>query len=205
MKKLLLSVVLAAACLGLMAAPAYADYFSDMQPGNAYVHPWGGTDPAFWEEVVPNPETGELESYMRFDSPVPAGYTVWFAGWMSGWPRPQVALWPVTTRLDCALYNPGGSMRWSIAAQQARRYWGEAFEGWPTETIYEKNATAWVIAWTYCLGKLPPGTYTGTGTWTFSAPYLNFELPYGSQTKPDIIPASEWNAANPYTYRFTVL
>ncbi|MCX6364295.1 MAG: hypothetical protein NTW58_09060 [Actinobacteria bacterium] len=41
-KKLLLVLVLAAACLGLLAAPVTADYFSDMQPGNANVCPWGG-------------------------------------------------------------------------------------------------------------------------------------------------------------------
>ena len=207
MKKLLLLVVLATACLAVMAAPAYADYFSDMQPGNAYVHPWGGVEPdlAFWEEVVLNPETNELDWFTRFDTPIPPGYTVWFAGWMNGWPRLQVALWPVTTRLDCVLKNPDGSKRWCITAKQAKQYWGKAFEGWPTETIYQMETMCWVVAWTYRLGKLPPGTYTGTGTWTFLAPYLNFELPYGSQKKPDVIPASEWNAANPYTYHFTVL
>ncbi|MCX6373557.1 MAG: hypothetical protein NTX16_10870 [Actinobacteria bacterium] len=41
-KKLLLVSVFAAACLGLLAAPVTADYFSDMQSGNTNVHPWGG-------------------------------------------------------------------------------------------------------------------------------------------------------------------
>ena len=51
MKRLIIMLALAVLALGATAAPALADYFSEMKAGEAYVHPWGGTDPAWWEGV----------------------------------------------------------------------------------------------------------------------------------------------------------
>jgi hypothetical protein len=200
MKRLIIMLALVILALGATAAPALADYFTDMRPGEAYVHPWGGTEPAWWEGV-------DTEgNYFQTTDPVPAGDTVYLAAWMSGWPRLQVVLWPATIRLDCTLAGPDGKSMVSLTARQAKRYWCKAFDtGWPTETIYQKETTDWVVVWKYPLGELAPGTYCGTGEWTFFAPYLDFELPYHSQKLPDVISASQLNGPTThYTYHFTV-
>ena len=212
MKKLLLIIVLAAALLGVLAAPAFAAFPNDGVPGTAYVHPWGGTDPTIWEEVdalgnwymwsvaPPSPDQGAWAPY----KPITRNYDICMAAWMNGWPRLQVALWPVTTRVDCVLYDPNGSTRWTVGAREARQHWGPVLYGWDAPTLYRENSKIWVIGWTDFIGKLPPGTYSGTGAFTFLLPYVNFELGYRSQKLPQVIPAGEWNAANPYSYRFTI-
>jgi hypothetical protein len=95
MKKLLLIIVLAAACLGLLAAPAFAAYPNTGVPLTAYVHPWGGTDPIWWEEVDAGgnwsmwsvaPPSAEQGKWAPF-KPITDNYTVCFAAWMSGWPK----------------------------------------------------------------------------------------------------------------------
>jgi len=214
MKKLLLIIVLAAACLGLLAAPALAAYPVDGVPGAAYVHPWAGTDPIWWEEVnedgslstysVSPPEPGSFQEQWAPYKPITDDHTIYFAGWQTGWPKLQVALWPATTRLDCVLYNPDGSTRWSIDAKQARKHWGPVLYMWDAPTIFQESAKIWGIGWMYRLGKLPHGTYSGSGNWVFLTPYLNFEPPTADPNKPDVIPASVWNAWNPYTYSFEV-
>jgi hypothetical protein len=199
MKRLIIMLALAVLALGATAAPALADYFSEMKAGEAYVHAWGGTEPAWWEGV-------DAEgNYFQTTDPVPAGDTVYLAAWMSGWPRLQVAMWPSTIRLDCTLRGPDGKRLVSLSPRQAQRHWCKAFAGWPTETLFVKETMAWVVAWDYRLGELSPGTYSGTGHWVFFAPYLDFELPYHSQRQPDLITASELNGpSTAYTYHFTV-
>jgi hypothetical protein len=209
MKRLLLVVVLAAACLGGLAAPAFAAYPMDGVPGTAYVHPWGGTDPVYWDEFFADGSSAtwsvaEPGFWWAPYKPITRDYNICFAAWMAGWPKLQVAAWPLTTRIDCVLYNPNGSKRWSISPTKARKDWGPVLYGWDGQTIYKENAKIWLIGWTCPIGKLPPGTYSGTGNFTFLAPYFDFELGYRTQLLPKVIPASEWNAANPYTYTFTV-
>ena len=124
---------------------------------------------------------------------------------MSGWPRLQVALWPATIRLGCTLTGPDGKRLVSLTPRQAKRYWVKAFAGWPTETLYVRDTTNWVVVWKYGLGELGPGTYSGAGDWVFLAPYLDYELPYHSQKLPNVISASELNGPSThYTYSFTV-
>jgi hypothetical protein len=211
-KRLFVMLVLAAALLGVLAAPALAAFPATGSPGTAYVHPWAGTDPIIWEQVDAAgnwymwsvaPPSADQAVWAPYKA-IPSGYDICMAAWMTGWPKAQVALWPVTTRVDCVLYGPTGGPLWSVTPREARGRWGPVIYGWDAPTIYQENAKIWMIGWTYPLGKLPPGTYWGSGNFTFLVPYLNFELGYRSQMLPQVIAAGQWNAANPYSYRFTI-
>jgi len=191
MKKLLLVLALAAAFVCLPAAPAFADYFSDMQPNNAYVHPW--SDTVWWEGV--DPTTGE---YFQSEDPVPADYTVWYVAWLALPTKCSIVTMPLNTRLACTLDKPDGT-KWSIAPQRAIWYWGRPFVGWEDRALYRANAKYWVIAWSYRLGKLDPGVSSGVATWTFRLPILDFSY-YEGATTPSVIPAG----TTVYHYSFMV-
>jgi hypothetical protein len=196
MKKLLIVFAVVAAFLCLPVAPAFADYFSDMQPNNAYVHPW--SDPVYWEGVAPNPMTGELEYFASTD-PVPADYTVWYSAWLVLPTKCTIAAMPCNTRLALTAHAPDGKTMLSLTPRKAVRFWGKPFVGWEDRALYRANAKYWVIAWVYRLGTLAPGDYGGVATWTFRFPFLDFSYFEGA-TKPTLIPAG----TTIYHYAFTV-
>ena len=169
MKKLLFLLSCVLLLLLASTAPALAaDYFSAMKPGNAYVHPWMGNEGTAWWEGVDKSQGG----YFWSQDPIPAGYTVWLAAWVDGWPKDQMAALPWTQRVDCEMTGPGTTLR--IGSEEARTYWDPVFFAWRGSTIYADHVKIWVSAWKYRLGTLPVGDYSGTASWTSMAPYWDY-------------------------------
>jgi hypothetical protein len=208
-KRLMVAAVLALAvlALGVTAAPAFAAYPNTLDPGIAAVHPWWGAEPVVWEECdaagnwymwSASEPAYEWAPYKA----IPASYDVWFAGWILGSPRGQMARSVGTTSIDCMLYNPDGTLRWSIKPKAAKKYWGPVLFGWEGQLINKEVGKIWVIGWTYDLGRLPAGTYSGTGTWASTVPAVDFlwSPDNPDQRTPTHYSIGVWDC----TYSFTV-
>jgi len=182
MKRLLLVCVLAAALLGLLAAPGfaakpiavdpYAGYPYTWAPGVAYVHPWG--DPTFWEETDADGnwygwDTDTLPGPFSLADPndpnsdlipwtykaVPSSYDIQLVCWVFGGPpKGQFVAMPGNLMLDGYLKDVGGKTVWSTTAKAAMHLWGPAFQwpGWTMPTFNKGDQTVWAIAWVYDLG-----------------------------------------------------
>ena len=122
-------LALAVLALGVTAAPALAAYPNTLGPGIAAVHPWWGAEPVIWEECdaagnwcVWSASEPALE-WAPYKA-IPADYDVWFVGWIFSSPRGQIARSVGTTSIDCMLYDPDGTLRWSIKPKAAKTHWG---------------------------------------------------------------------------------
>jgi hypothetical protein len=185
-KRLLIAAVLALAVLslGVAAAPALAQYPETGVPYTAYVHLWWGSEPIIWEEcdgTAPDanwywwsasaPGAPELWPY----KPIPADYDIVFVAYMMGIPKGQMVAMPGNLLFSAKVKDPAGAPLWSITTKAAKRYWGTAFgpDGWAMPTINKELAQMWVIAWTYDIGNLKAGTYTGAATYTYKHPMID--------------------------------
>lgn len=208
-KRIATIVVLALAvlALGVTAAPALAEYPNTLDPGIAAVHPWWGAEPVIWEECDADGNwwvwsAAEPAYDWAPYKAIPADYDVWFAGWIFDSPRGQIARTVGTTSIDCTLYDPDGSLRWSIEPAAARKHWGPVEFGWESQLINKEVGKIWVIGWTYDLGRLPSGTYGGAGTWASTVPAISF---LWSPDEPDRrTPAHYSMGVWDCTYSFTV-
>ena len=187
MKRFLPVFVLVAACMGLLAAPAFAAYPETGVPHTAYVHLWWGSEPIIWEECDGTAPTATWYSWSASKpgapawfpyKPIPAGYDIVFAAWMLGIPRGQMAAMPGNLLLEGTLGNPkdpAGDPLWSITNLAAKPYWGEVIgpDGWAMPTANKELTQMWVIAWTYDFGHLTRGTYSGVATYSFQHPVID--------------------------------
>jgi hypothetical protein len=208
-KRLIIAAVLALTvlALGVTAAPALADYPNTLDPGIAAVHPWFGAEPVIWEETdaagnwylwsaaEPAPDWAPYKA-------IPASYDIWFAGWIFGSPRGQMARSVGTTSIDCLLYDPNRTLIWSIKPKAAKKHWGPVEFGWEGPLINKETGKVWVIGWTCDIGHLPAGTYSGTGTWASTVPAIDF---LWSQDNPDQRTPTHYSMGVwDCTYSFTV-
>jgi hypothetical protein len=208
-KRLMVAAVVALAVLALCvtAAPAFAAYPNTLDPGIAAVHPWWGAEPVIWEECDADGNwwvwsAAEPAYEWAPYKAIPPDYDVWFAGWIFDSPRGQMARSVGTTSIDCKLYNPDGTLRWSIKPRAAKKHWGPVMLGWESQLINKEVGKVWVIGWTYDLGRLPSGTYSGTGTWASTVPAVSllWSEDEPDQRTPTHYSIGVWDC----TYTFTV-
>jgi hypothetical protein len=187
-KRLMVGAVLALAVLALCvtAAPASAqDGFPVVGvPHTAYVHLWWGSEPIIWEE---RDSTSPDANWYWWSAtpqgapewwpykPIPADYEVVLCCWIQEAPRGQVAAVPGNLLLAANVKHPDGTRLWSTTTKAAKRYWGRVMGpvGWEMPTFNKELAQQWVICWSYDIGKLPPGTYTGTATYQYIHPFID--------------------------------
>ncbi len=229
-KRLVVAAVLALAVLALCvtAAPAFAAYPVDFEPGVAYVHPWG--DPAYWEEVlweeVQDPASGEwywdwawhiwdTDTVPQWDGtsvykPIPEEYDIELVAYMMGIPRGQMAAMPgdLLLKFSLADRDEPDDILLAMTAKQARSYWGKAIgpDGWAMPTINKEMAQMWIVVWAYDLGSLPTGTYGGPAAYTFKHNLIDMTV--WDDPPPDPYPRTPshilWKGTYPCPYTFTV-
>lgn len=166
MKRLLLFAVLAIACLGLLAAPALA-WYQPMQPGNAYVFPFGtmgddGIVYSFWGEL--DSVSGE-EVWHDQTEAIPKGDAVWL---MFGWVSPTRGTVQTLPRIDRYAFSVSGpeGYSFSISGAASRAVWSPVYL-WGVGPAFNKaEAPYWGRDWWRKLGVLSSGVYTGTASET---------------------------------------
>jgi hypothetical protein len=149
MKKLLLVVVLVAACLAMFAAPASAFYAP--QQNTAYIPHW--MQGAGWLEWAPDNPYGIIEHY---GEPIPNGMNVvvtveWFDS------RLGATLIPAEWFHTMAISSSNGTRFAITKAACGLRYWSPAYR-WADPN---DDPLLWARDWWVPLGKLHPGDYTG--------------------------------------------
>ncbi len=200
----LLALALLALCLA--AAPAFAAYPNTLPPGVAAVHPWFGAEPVIWEETDADGNwyvwsAAEPAYDWAAYKAIPASYDVWFVGWLFDTPRGQMVRQIGNSRIDGKLYDSGGDLIWSIKPKAARKHWNPIEFGWEQQLINKTVGKVWVAGWTCNIGKLPAGTYSGTGTWTNTRPAISFLWdPEDPQRTPTHFQLGVWDCS----YAFTV-
>jgi hypothetical protein len=208
---LLLLTVLAVACLGLLAAPALANYPVSGMPHTAYLHVWWGSEPIYWLEcdgTGPDANWDGHSASAPMDpenqwpyKAIPADYRVVVSAVWAGWPKAQIKLIPFTQALTCTMNGPTGRQIWWMTPRRARCYWGPVEYGWDSSTIYQESTQIWVTSWTCDLGRLRPGTYTGHAKWVVRVPYLDFETPSEDDPNaPTVYPAGTVLADADYSF-----
>jgi hypothetical protein len=90
-----------------------------------------------------------------------------------------------------------------MAAVKAARVTGLIGGRGPGSQLINKEVgKVWVIGWTYDLGRLPSGTYSGTGTWASTVPAISL---LWSEDEPDQRTPTHWSMGVwDCTYTFTV-
>lgn len=162
MKRFLLMLVLAVACLGLLASPAFA-WYQPMQPGNAYVYPFGtmgddGIVYTYWGEL--DPINGE-EVWHDQTEAIPKDDTVWL---MFGWTSPirgTIQNLPRIDRFAFSLSGPEG-YAFSISGAASRAVWSPVYLFGVFPAFNKAEATYWGRDWWQKLSVLSSGVYTGT-------------------------------------------
>ena len=202
MRRLLLILVLAAACLALLATPALA-YQSPptYEPGTAYVplraELWGDN---FWFEFDGD---GNLDMHDADATPIPHDYDICLQLGFTSPTRGQVENIPKSILYTLTLDGPG--YHWSSDTASSKELWSTMFSWGPGSAFNREFATFWERDLYKVLSDLPPGDYSGTTTEivTHTLNDLSF---YGelwsrhAQQKPVKIPAG----TNDYTFAFTV-
>jgi hypothetical protein len=210
MKKLLLVIALAAVCLGLLAAPAFADLRPSVK--TAYIVPKLGV----WLEVK-----GDVNVPVKYGHPlsfpIPADYDVIIDVPWRGITRGLVQTVPLALKYQVSIPAAGLEM----SQDQAMAYWSGAVlwdEYWSTllaATIPAFNpnigakpyANHWwgavtgptsVATGLTADGKLAEGTYTGVLTETVLRTITDLKLNSPGQTTP--VKRKPGTASYPFTF-----
>jgi hypothetical protein len=189
MKKLLLVLVLAAACLLLFAAPASAMFYNP-QLNTAYVTHWGGGD--HWLEWVPT-QDDPWNLVGHEDGLIPHGMNVvitaeWFDTRLGATLIP--AEWFHTMAISKSKADGRPSFSFTIKDPAGGlRYWSPAYPLDPTGVFDPDRTWEWARDWWVPLGKLPAGHYSGWvrnivphafPTWEEQDDDYGYRLPLGS-------------------------
>ena len=157
MKRVLLIVVLVAACLGLFVAPASAFYAP--QKHTAYITSFvGAVDPdtGQWVDWVKWNGPSDPYGLTEMSGPIPYGWNVvvtreWFDSKLGA------TLIPTEYFNTMAVSSSTGCWRFAITkAACGLRYWSPAYEFGD-----DFPAGTWARDWWVPLGKLRPGDYSG--------------------------------------------
>jgi hypothetical protein len=210
MKKLVLILVLAAAGLGLLAAPALATTpNADFRPSErtAYIFAYG--DGSWFE--VPDVAAGifvghwvtydDQGNFVAPADPIPADYDVVMQVSWKLIPRGQVQTLPEKFLISLSIQGAGVALSY----QQAKAYWTLRpwDEYWSTYVLAipafnpHIGAQPWANTWLAPLTgesglaanltaekKLPPGTYTVNYTERVTQPFTSIELVWDDQGNP---------------------
>ena len=205
MKRLLLFAVLVAACVGLLAAPAFA-YYQPAQPENAYVLPFGfvGDDGilyTYWTDL--DPISGE-EVWHDSTEAIPKEATVWLAMTLVSPIRGTVRNFPQTDLYALSLSGPEG-YAWSISGAASRAVWSPIYLYGVMPAFNKAEATYWARDWWQKLGVLSSGVYTGTTTERVTrlitdSSFMGDEWAKHAQQRPYKLPPGTYQ----YDFSFTV-
>ncbi len=195
MKRYLLVFVLAAACLGLFAAPASAFYAP--QQHTAYIPYWIQGEGGGWLEWAGTGPYDIIDHTGVNNVPIPHDYKVVVtAEWFDT--RLGATLIPAEWFHTMAISRSTGC--WSFAITRAAcglRYWSPAYKWDPAAP----DDQTWARDWWVPLGKLRPGHYSGWvresvprafPTWTDPATgeFLPLNSPYMVQADDFTLPIS---------------
>ena len=230
MKRLLLVAVLAAAALGLLAAPALAktpDPDFRLSEGTAYIFSYG--DGSWFEvpDVAAGTFVGHWVTYDDYGNfvapadPIPADYDIVMQVSWKLIPRGQVQT--LTRKFLISMSIPEAGV--ALSYQQAKAYWNlHPWDGYWANNVLaipafnpHIGAQPWANTWLAPLTgesgladnltadmKLPPGTYTVNYTERVARPFTTIELVWDDEGNPLWGPTHAERATNPVEFTFTV-
>lgn len=229
MKRLLLVTVLAAALLGVLAAPALAKTkTANFRPALKTAYVFAYMDGS-WFEGTGDPSAPDLVGHfatynddgsvmLEPADPIPANYDVVMQTSWKLIPYASAAL--ISRAFLIKLGIPEAGVR--ISAQQSKAFWTgpELWDDywvthmWPIVPYdprikAEAYANRWLVPLTGKHGiatnltrnkKLRPGTYTVDYAETLLFPIIDLELMYDGQTEPYVFQPEPWTATAPFTF-----